>query len=61
MMTPEPIGGSKQDFSTSAGEMGYNFEGEKGVKNGRKEALEGENLYDRVKNFSNDKGVRDLG
>jgi hypothetical protein len=33
----------------------------KDSENGREKRLESQNLYDRDKNFSNDKGVRDPG
>jgi hypothetical protein len=42
--------------------MGYNGQGgRKDAKDGREKELESENLYDRVKNLSNDKGVGDPG
>jgi hypothetical protein len=34
---------------------------EKGFQNGREKELESQNFYDRVKNLSNDKRVRDVG
>jgi hypothetical protein len=43
--------------------MSYNFlrGGRKDSKNGREEELESQNVYNRVKDFSNDKRVRNPG
>jgi hypothetical protein len=50
----------RQSLSPRRGELGYNIGGRKESTNGREEELESQNLFDRVKNLSNGKGVKNF-
>jgi hypothetical protein len=58
---PNPVKDTNPNLFSRGGELGYNRRERKESKNGGEEELESQNIFDGVKNLSDDKGVRDLG